>query len=139
MNSVLNRLIPGSGEMPGAGEVGVGEYLDSVIGSSPTLARLFGDGLAQIDIASQQRYSNSFEALEDIEKDSVLKQVESVMSGFFDLLVRHSYNGYYTAPQVIELLGLNSSPVQPRGYQLDAGDLSSLEDVKKRGRIYREV
>ena len=56
-----------------------------------------------------------------------------------DELVRQTYNGYYTNSRVIQLLGLEDRPPQPRGYQLEQGDFSVIEKVMKRGTIYREA
>ncbi len=139
INSVLNRIIPRHGEMPGAGELGVARHIDTVVGSSPELARLFGEGIARFSFISQQKHSLGFEELADDQKDDILSQVESEVPHFFDLLVHHAYNGYYTHPRVIELLGIDGRPPQPRGYQLEVGDLSGLERVKARGRAYREA
>ena len=50
-----------------------------------------------------------------------------------------SYNGYYINPTVLESLGLEARPPQPKGYVVEAGDLSSLEAVVQRGQAYRDT
>ena len=57
---------------------------------------------------------------------------------FFDLLVRQTYNGYYTNPRIIEALGLEARSPQPRGYRVEMGNISLMENVQRRGRIYRD-
>ena len=135
---VQDRIIPPNDKMPGGGEIAV-ESLDGYAGSSPQRKRLFGDGLLQIEAEASRRFSREFLGLTGGQQDEVLQQVESGHPVFFDQLVRQTYNGYYTNPGVVELLGLESRPPQPVGYRVDAGDLSLVERVKQRGIAYREV
>ena len=138
VTAVLDRLIPRQSEMPGAGEVGTADYLDRLVSNSARLARLFSAGLQDIEIAAS-RLGSGFEELSDDQKDEVLRGVEADSPQFFDLLVRHTYNGYYSNPKVVELLGLDPRPPQPRGNRVERGDLSSLEVVIERGQAYRDA
>jgi len=138
VTQVLNRIIPANDRMPGAGQIAVG-FLDGIIGRSASLKRRFGNGLFRIQAQAQQTHSKNFTSLSDAEKDVVLHQVETAEEEFFDTLVRQTYNGYYTDPRVVELLGLEVRPPQPKGHQLDQGDFRPLESVKKRGVIYRDT
>jgi len=139
MRSVLDRIIPSNAKLPGAGALGVADYIDRVVGESAALSRLFGRGLAQIEIGAQARHSASFADLTNEQKDDVLRGVEARETAFFDALVRQTYNGYYINPRVLALLGLEARPPQPRGHRVPAGDLNSLEIVKKRGQAYRSA
>ena len=57
LDRVLDRLIPPSGAMPGAGQAGTADHLDVVAGGSPRLARLFAAGLRSIESdASSTRF-----------------------------------------------------------------------------------
>ena len=136
--AVLDRLIPHQDEMPGAGEVGTADYIDGVVSTSPQLARLFSGGLQDIEIAAA-RVGASFEELSGDQQDEVLRGMEADSPEFFDLLVRHTYNGYYSNPKVVELLGLDPRPPQPRGNRVERGDLSSLQLVVDRGQAYRDA
>ena len=68
-----------------------------------------------------------------------MRQVEADHTEFFDLLVRQTYNGYYTDPKVVELIGMEPRPPQPMGHRLEMGDLTLIENVKWRSIAYREV
>ena len=138
ITAVLDRLIPHQDDMPGAGEVGTADYLDGLVSNSARLARLFSAGLQDIEIAASRRGA-SFDELSGDQKDEVLRGVEADSSDFFDLLVRHTYNGYYSNPKVVELLGLDPRPPQPRGNRVERGDLSSLQVVVERGQAYRDA
>ena len=138
ITAVLDRLIPPQGEMPGAGEVGTADYLDGIAAGSARIARLFSSGLQDIEIAAA-RVGASFEELRGDQQDEVLRSIEVDSPDFFDLLVRHTYNGYYSNPKVVELLGLDPRPPQPRGNRVERGDLSSLQLVVERGQAYRDA
>ena len=138
VTAVLDRLIPSQGDMPGAGEVGTADYLDEIVAGSTQLARLFTHGLQDIEIAAS-RSGSGFDDLSVDQQDETLREVESDNPEFFDVLIRHTYNGYYSNPRIVQLLGLEPRPPQPRGNRVERGDLSSLEVVVERGQAYRDA
>ena len=139
LSHVLNRLIPATDDFPGAGDLGVASYVDTVVGRSAELKRLFAEGLTHIALASQALQGQEFIDLADDQKDAVLRQVETLHPAFFEALVQHTYSGYYSHPTVIRLLGLEARPPQPRGYHLEPLDLTLLDRVKQRGPLYRQA
>ena len=139
IRSVMDRIIPPDQEFPGAGELGVANYIDGIAAGSEDLKYLFDHGLSRIEARAQERWSTGFVAMHGEQKDGVLREIEVDEPDFFEELVRHTYNGYYTDPTIIARLGLEVRPPQPLGYDLEPGDLTLLENVKKRGRMYREV
>ena len=134
---VLDRIVPPTGKMPGAGDIAI-EYLDRFVGASPQRKRTFSNGLTGIELRAQQSFSGAFASLPGEQQDEVLRQVEADDKGFFDLLVRQTYNGYYTNPRIIEALGLEARGPQPHGYRVEMGNISLMENVQRRGRIYRD-
>ena len=139
LSQVLDRIVPAHGDFPGAGGLVVAGYIEGVVGESAESRRLFADGLSQIESGCQTRHGVGFTKLPDDQRDEVLRQVETNAPRFFSELVQHTYSGYYTRPEIIELIGLEPRPPQPLGYRLEPGDLSLLENVRKRGKVYREV
>ena len=139
LGMVLDRIIPREGELPGAGELGVAGHIDGVVGKSRELRRLFAGGLASIEITGSEMFSSEFAALSGQERVAVLRRVESEHAEFFQALVLHTYAGYYTSPTVTRLLGLEGRPPQPLGYELEPFDPGLLENVKKRGKLYRDA
>ncbi len=138
VTEVLNRIIPANEELPGAGEIAV-NFLDEVVGGSPRLKRIFNHGLSQIEVCAYRMYTKDFPSLSCEQMHAVLRQVEVDEGEFFDLLVRQTYNGYYTDPRIVELLGLEARPPQPLGHSVDQGNIALIENVKNRGIVYREV
>ena len=138
VTAMLDRLIPRQGDHPGAGEIGVADYLDGAVSASSQLRRLFSDGLVAVQAATAP-HGLGFEDLDADQQDEVLRTVESNYSDFFQRLVMLTYNGYYINPTALESLGLEARPPQPKGYVVEAGDLSSLEAVVQRGQVYRDA
>ena len=156
LTEVLDTIVPGgdgfpgAGELgagahvggdgfPGAGELGVGAHVDGVVGASTALRGLFSDGLPAIEIASSGRYSRHFGELTGDERLAVLKGVEAERPAFFHELVRHTYAGYYATPRIMGLLGLEQRAPQPLGYDMEPFDPSLVENVKRRGKVYRDA
>ena len=139
LRAVLDRIIPSSERLPGAGEQGVADYINGVVSEYEPLGRLFNYGLEQVAARCESDHARPFGDLTTQQRDNVLKKVEAENALFFEELIRHTYNGYYSDPRVIERLGLDPRPPQPRGYHVEAGDVDKTENVVRRGRIYREV
>ena len=136
---VLDRLIPSTARLPGAGALGVADYIDRVLAGSTDLRRAILDVVLQIDATAGREHSTAFSELEGGRQHAVLGRVEASEPANFQALLRQAYNGYYSDPTVITGLGLEARPPQPAGYELEAGDLTPLEKVKRRGRVYRDV
>ena len=139
LSRVLDRIVPAGDGMPGAGELGVGEFVESAAGSSAGQTRLLVDVLTRIGIAGESHGSGAFGELDDAARDEVLRAVESDAPEFFDELVRLTYVGYYSQPRIAAGLGLEARPPQPLGFELEQADLSPLDNVRERGPVYREA
>jgi hypothetical protein len=139
LRQVLDRIIPAEGKFPGAGKLDVAGYIDNLVAQSAELKHLFTEGLAQIQIASKTMHSQEFANLSSEAQDTVLRRVEATHPAFFQALVRQTYNGYYTNPRIIRLLGLEARPPQPRGYKLEPFDLTLAERVKQRPQLWKNA
>ena len=139
LTRVLDRIVPAGGGLLGAGELGVGEFVESSVLTSPEQTRLLVDGLKLIEVTSGRSGSEAYGELDDDARDEVLRDVESTSPEFFDELVRLTYVGYYSQPRVAAALGLEARPPQPLGFDMQQGDLSLVENVRERGPVYRDV
>ena len=135
LTAVLDRLIPAEGRMPGAGEVGVVEFVEGVAVKNLRLRRLFIEGLAHIEITAMQSGAGEFQDLADAAKDETLRQVEAAHSTFFQELVSQTYNGYYTNPQVFEII--DYSIPNPEDYRPEPFDESLLKKQRQRAPFWR--
>ena len=138
LTAALNRIIPGEGVMPGAGDLGVAQFIEAAAAGSPAKTRLFTQGLATIEITSTRLTGKAFATAAGQEQDQALQSMESSEPEFFDELVRQAYNGYYTDPSVFEAIGY-STPQPTIGGQPDLLDESLLEKQRQRAPFWTRV
>ena len=139
LDSVLDRIIPAEGNRPGAGLLGISEYVESVAVGEPGLIRRFVQGLAAIEIAAAERGPDGFAALSDEVKDAALRSVEASHGDFFDQLVLQVYCGYYSNLTVFESIGYNLPSVPSPGAKLELLDESLLEAQRQRPPFWTRV
>ena len=135
LTDVLNRIIPPKDKLPGAGNLGISEYIERVASANANLTRLFNDGLAKIEVVSGQNFSN----LPNATKDELLRRVESNSPKFFDQLVLHCYNGYYTNQTVFDAIGYKLPDPPKPGAQPELLDVSLLDQQRKRDPFWKKV
>ena len=142
LRALLDRLVPASadGRVPAAGALGTAGYLAERASADPSLAALFRHALAHAAALAAARGAD-FDALDADSRDAVVEALERDAPEAFAALVRHTYMGYYSRPDVRPLFGLSPRPTQPGGYDVpadDAGEMAALlAPVRARGRRYR--
>jgi hypothetical protein len=135
--AVLDELIPArDASLPGAGGLGLGTYVEARLGDATALVE---GGLAALDALACDRGASNYSELPPEDRASLLRQTAADHPGFVEALVFHTYTGYYQHPRVAAAIGLPPRPPHPEGYELEAGDLSLLEAVRKRPKLYRDV
>jgi hypothetical protein len=134
LSCVLDEIIPpsGDGKFPGAGQAGVAEYLDRVLRRMPDLRAMVTQGLADLEGASHNRYGQEFVDLARDARAALLNE-----QGFVFPLTLHAYAGYYQTGRVVEALGLETRPPHPGGYTMEPNDLTLLDPVRRRPKMFR--
>ena len=130
---ILDALVPPSGDFPGAGTVALDHVL-AAAAASPDLDALLCRALHAIAEAGG---ANRFASMSEDDRETVLRRVEESQPEAFAALVRHTYFGYYGDPTIITALGLDPTPVQPRGHYPEALEPPDLARVTQRGPLYR--
>ena len=137
LTAVLNRIIPPEGQLPGAGDLGLADFVERWAGQDVSMRRLFIEGLTLIEITARRLQGKEFLELSEMAQDQVLVEVETRNSSFFDTLVRQCYNGYYTNPEVFQLIGYQCKLAHE--YQHQPFDESLLEPQRQRQPFWRQV
>ena len=138
LTAILNRIVPPVPPRPGAGDLGVGEFVEGVVAEKSQLRRLFNDGLVLIDITASTKGSPAFLALTDVAKDETLREVEAASPAFFDQLVLQAYNGYYTNPTIFQQLEYTPGANHTSGRPPELLDETLLEQQRQRPPFWRE-
>lgn len=139
LGAALNRIIPATGDMPGAGDLGIIATIDRTLAAYPLIRRLFCDGLVAIDVESARQYQVGFLSLDGDGQDTVLHVVEQASPAFFAALIDHTYRGYYTHPHVYQAIGYAHRPPQPLGHELPLFDPAMLEKQRQRAPFWRPI
>jgi hypothetical protein len=138
--SVLDEIVPPSpdGRMPGAGELGLADHIEAVVQRAPELGPVVARGLAALDALARGRGAPHFAALPREERVTALRGLAESEPQCLASLVFHTYTGYYQTGRVLEGLGLEPRPPHPLGHVVEPGDLTLLEPVRRRAKLYRD-
>jgi hypothetical protein len=131
LTGMLNRIIPAEGAMPAAGELGLARYIDSVLADASHLRQPILDLLNEVALASEAEVQSP-EGL-----DALIARLECTHRDSFAALIETVYTGYYSHPEVLQTIGWEHP-----GTEADTSetlDAALLEDVVRRGPIYRPV
>lgn len=140
LEAILDQLVPANIEkdVPGAGALGTAEFLLSATSyaSDPV-----GAVLAILEGLNSK--SEDFLDLSDTQKRTLLQVVEQEMPEDFATLVRLTYMGYYSRPDIRPLFGVGAHPIHPEGYAVLSESTALMDDltapVRARGPFFRDV
>lgn len=129
LSALLDTLVPASddGIMPSARELDfvshLGEQAADFLPALPAVLNGFGEGFAGKPIA---------------DRVEIVKAFSTGQPEIFEALLFQTYNCYYQDDRVLTGIGSTAGPPFPRGNTVDAGNLSLLDPVVKRGKTYRK-
>ena len=141
---LLDEIIPPSGppgseqRFPGANELGLVAHVEQSLRRMQTLRPIICAGLAALDELAGPRNAKGFAALPAADRFDVLGQASMQVQEFLPALTMLTYAGYYKDPRVLKLLGREARPPHPKGYEMEPNDLTLLDPVRRRGKLYRE-
>jgi len=126
--ALLDTLLPASddGALPSAREIDFPAYLDEQ-------APGFRDELLRV----LERFDDGFAGLALDRRVALVQGFAETDAQAFRSLMFRVYDAYYQADRVRAAIGARPGPPFPGGHSIPAGDLSSLEAVKARGKGYR--
>ena len=131
--AALNRIVPAQEEMLAAGDLGIGEFVESVAAGSSAKRRSLLDGLVRIELAAAER-GGAFTSLSTDAQTETLRAVQVTDPEFFQELVTQTYRGYYTNETVFDLLSYRAP--NREDYDPISFNESLLEPVRQRGQVW---
>ncbi|MEQ9335292.1 hypothetical protein [Thalassobaculum sp.] len=126
--ALQDTILPASadGTMPSAAEIDFPAYLAEQ-------APEYRDELTAI----LDRFDDGFPGLPLDRRVALVRAFSEADAKAFRSLVFRVYDSYYQDDRVRAAIGARPGPPFPGGHSIPAGDLSSLEAVKARGKGYR--
>ena len=126
---LLDVIIPASEDrsMPSASELDLIAYL---LEHAPELIEDLIEGLKTLD-------DTHFTSQSQPDRQSLVEEYSKDQPELFGTLLFHIYACYYQDDNVLKGLGLAPGPPFPGGNTVISGDLSLLDPVLKRPRLYR--
>jgi hypothetical protein len=131
LSQILDLLIPAGPArgIPGAGAIGVADFVIKAAAFCP-------DGSAHL-----VAFLHSVKAAPRPLEESLLRSLEQAQAADFQWLLRQTYMGYYSRPDMRASVGVAPWPVHPKGYDVAAEPQETLDaltaPVRARGPIYR--
>src|SRR5208283_1623912 len=122
LEAICGQIIPADGD-PGAKEVGVANYIDIQLTKHfKKYRQLYRQGIADVEAASHRAFGRPFADLPSAQQVPVLEDIEKHSSAFFNLILAHTIQGFYSDPRhggnrdmaSWRMLGLPCPPVRGR-------------------------
>ncbi len=135
MNALFDLVIPpsASGDLPGAGALGLSPDVATALRADPLLGPLIEAGVQAVQEAA---LSQRPDGLPGMTQEAGTKVVESQLASSHPLLImglaRYLYPAYYQHPKVLEGIGEAPRPPFPEGFDVEATDASLLEKLQAR-------
>ena len=135
LDDVLDTLIPPIRGLPGAGGLGVANFiLENAADFVPAIV----SGLARLESELQESGITDWAACSDLERREILERLTEQEPAFVPGLVFQTFVGYYQEARVQQALGLEGRPPHPLGYAMEPSNLSLLDPVRDRPKLFRK-
>ena len=137
---LLDQVVPpsGDGRLPGAGALGLTAHIARTVERTPMLRPVVEYGLSTIADRARQRCPNGWAGLSKRERRELFEEFAAGDQFFLPAFLFLAYSGYYQDARVLAVLGLEARAPHPAGHPMEADDLTLLDPVRRRGRMYRE-
>ncbi len=135
----IDEIIPAADGMPAASEVGVLQYIGGLLEHDASLVESMARAIERLDAKSQETIRQPFSALGAGERVDVLQYLETNETESFERLLMAAYEGYYTRPEVWQLIGYDPHPTNTLGPTMTPFDPESLARVRELAPLYKEV
>lgn len=134
--AIINTMLPGdvSLGMPPASDAGVQSYF-----AQHGLAALIDDFTQLLEGVALAKCGQAFLSLDVDARLQAINACKLANVRLFSAFLTHVLRAYYTAPEILRLIGAGSVPPFPSGNELVQDDWSMLEVVYERGQVYREA
>jgi hypothetical protein len=134
LRAVAALIIPADAAlgMPGADDVRILADIDASLGRDAPAVQ---QALARLDALAQGVFADAPAAQQNTAAAS-LREHEPALAAVLEAVTAQAY---YRDDRVMQAIGMEVRAPFPKGFELEAGDLSLLDPVRARPKVYRDV
>ena len=138
LHTLVGIMIPASEEygLPGADDEAI---FETILATAQVDVPLIEEGLKALEAMSNIRHRKGFNSLNYETQHQVLGDFRQSPAPYIDVIVNITLQCYYRDERVMKSLGMEVRPPYPKGFEVEQGDWSLLEPVKRKPKFYREV
>lgn len=139
LSTLLSALLPANQEFgtPSADDPSIVEDILRTL--RPASNELVMEGLGDLRKSSQERFGTPFEECSDEQRVTLFSELSRRNANFYRTLSSVLLQCYYRNDDVMRSLDMEPRPPFPEGYEIPKGDLSLLDPVRQRGKIWRDA
>ena len=139
LSALLGALLPANQQFgtPAANDSKIMEDILQTL--RPASNEGVAKGLAELRQSSLEKFDVSFDQCVDTQRVALFNGMLSQNSSFYRILSSVVLQCYYRNDDVMRSLDMEPRAPYPEGYEIPQGDLSLLEPVLKRGKIWRDT
>ena len=132
LQAVMDRLVPPVDDLPGAGEMGLLDAVETMARAHPPFHLALLALLGGLPAAS-------FAARAGADQDKAIAHFEAAHPAAFNTALEAVYLAYYADPRVHARIGWRTGPLQPGGFTLPPFDEAILEKPRQRQPFWRRT
>lgn len=139
LSTLLSALLPANQEFgtPSGDDPSIVEDILRTL--RPASNELVMEGLGDLRKSSQERFGTPFEECSDEQRVTLFNEMSRRNANFYRTLSSVLLQCYYRNDDVMRSLDMEPRPPFPEGYEIPKGDLSLLDPVRQRGKIWRDA
>ena len=138
VTALAAMVIPASEEygVPGADDPAI---VDNILVDASRYPEQLKDALAALDALAQKEAGLPYTSVSDVKRKAITSAFRKSHVGHAKMFANLTVQGYYRDDRVMRSIGLEARPPHPQGYEVEQGDWSLVDPVKKKAPFYRPV
>ena len=138
VTALAAMVIPASNEygVPGADDPAI---VDNILVDASRCPEQLKDALAVLGTLAQEEAGLPYASLSDDKREAITSAFRKSHAGHAKLFANLTVQGYYRDDRIMRSIGLDPRPPHPQGYEVEQGDWSLVDPVKKKAPFYRPV
>ena len=136
VTALAAMVIPASEEygVPGADDPAI---VDNILVDASRYPEQLKDALAALNALAQEEAGLPYASVSDDKRKEITSAFRKSHVGHAKLFANLTVQGYYRDDRVMRSIGLEARPPHPQGYEVEQGDWSLVNPVKKKAPFYR--